>query len=166
MSLNQTIALFKSLAMYLVVPLLLMGTLSCDVFDTDNDSILIEDETDQEDYEITFGYMGISFVQQVIDMGEPADTVTLEAFTAEAEHIKDFLMEVDENVLITRIMPEFEPADTLRVTADGDTLYSIDWSLVYQFHLSKMIPNIEVKDHLEQDPLIKFVDPPYWIAPD
>ncbi len=107
----------------------------------------------------------ISFTESFVDMSDPTGSVGLQAMQDEIQHVRTYLQEFDAEVTITRYMPEFQAADTLRVNAVDGTMRSYDWSTVYVFTLSKQVPFFEVKDDLESYSQIEWVDPPISIQP-
>ena len=105
----------------------------------------------------------IKFSEAIILMETPSDTVGVESFSEKAGNLQTYFSSMDEKVMISRYFPDFDPADTLRVTAAGDTIRQSNWALVFKFNLSTFVSFPELEEKAEKEPLIEWVDPPYEI---
>jgi len=117
----------------------------------------------EENNDLIIDYFHIKFTDYIILMDTPTDTVDVENFSEKATHLQTYFYSVDEKLFITRFRPDFQPSDTLRITAEGDTIRQSNWALVYKFHLSKFVSFPELKERAEKEPLIEWVSPPFEI---
>ncbi len=108
----------------------------------------------------------IKFSEAIILMEDPSDTVGVENFSEKAGDLQAYFASMDEMVMISRYLPDFDPSDTLRVNAAGDTIRQSNWALVFKFNLSTFISFPELEEKAEEERLIEWVDPPYEVAPD
>jgi len=108
-------------------------------------------------------YFHIKFTDYIILMDTPTDTVGVENFSEKAAHLQTYFYSVDEKLFITRFRPDFQPSDTLRITAEGDSIRKHNWALVYKFQLTKLFPFKELEEIADEEPLIEWVDPPMTI---
>lgn len=107
----------------------------------------------------------IKFSEAIILMETPSDTVGIGSFSEKAGHLQTYFASMDEKVMISRYFPDFDPSDTLRVTAAGDTIRQHNWALIFTFNLSTFVSFPELEEKAEAEPLIEWVDPPYEIVP-
>lgn len=108
-------------------------------------------------------YFVIKFTDYIIQMDSPFDTVGVESFSDNASHLQNYFTSIDEKLIITRRRPDFHPSDTLRITAEGDSIRLHNWALVYKFDLTKLFPFKELEEIANEEPLIEWVDPPMSI---
>jgi len=117
----------------------------------------------KENNDLLVDYFHIKFTDYIILMDTPTDTVGSDSFSENAKEIQTYFSSLDEKLLITRFRPNFHPSDTLRITAEGDTIRQSNWALVYKFDLSKFVSFPELKERAEEEPLIEWVSPPFEI---
>lgn len=108
----------------------------------------------------------IKFTDDIIQMDTPTDTAGVGSFTENADHLRIYFSSLDDKLMITRYLPDFNPSDTLRVNAAGDTVRQSNMALIFKFDLSKFVSFPDLVQKAEEEPLIDWVDPPYEISLD
>ncbi|MDZ7692130.1 MAG: hypothetical protein U5K69_13530 [Balneolaceae bacterium] len=108
-------------------------------------------------------YFHIKLTDYFIQMNTPTDTVGVNSFSENARHLETYFFSIDEKLSITRFRPDFNPSDTLRITAAGDTIRQNNWALVFKFDLSKFVSFRALEENAEEEPLIEWVSPPFDI---
>lgn len=120
---------------------------------------------DERSDDLFVDYFYIKFTDYIINMNAPTDTVSIDSFSKQANHLQNYFSSVDNKLLITRTKPDFHPSDTLRITAEGDTIRRNNWALVYKFYLSKKTSFNKIEENVENDSLIEWISPPVKFMP-